>query len=102
MKKILAVVPAALLLAACTSTGTSGTALGYSSSPEYWRGPTSSVEGFRHDDVVCSARAAKFGNVDMKMAPDNRIDRPMQQWPNAVAQETYVNCMRDVGWRSLG
>ena len=71
------------------------------SSPEYWRGTSSSVDEFRHDNIVCSARAAKFGNLDPKTAPDNRLDRPMQKWPNAVAQETYEGCMRDVGWRSM-
>jgi len=100
VKTILAVVPATILLAACTSTGVSGMSMG-SSSPEYWRGSSSSVDEFRHDNVVCSARAAKFGNIDPKMAPDNRMDRPMQKWPNAVAQETYETCMHDTGWRSM-
>ena len=73
-----------------------------SSSPEYWHSASSSVDGFRHDNAVCTARAARFGNVELSMAPDNRLDRPMQRWPNAVAQETYESCMHDVGWRSMG
>ena len=101
MKTILAVVPATVLLAACASTGMSGMSMS-SSSPEYWRSPTNSIDAFRHDNVVCSARAAKFGNVDNQSVPDNRMDRPMQKWPNSVAQETYEGCMRDVGWRPVG
>jgi hypothetical protein len=72
------------------------------SSPEYWRGTSSSIDEFRHDNVVCSARAEKFGNVDPRSAPENSIDRPMQKWPNPVAQETYESCMHDVGWQPLG
>ena len=100
LKTILAVVPSAIVLAACSSAG--GAMSLSSSTPEYWSSASGSIEGFRHDDAVCSARAARFGNVDLKMVPDNRMDRPMQKWPNAVAQDTYETCMHDVGWRSMG
>jgi hypothetical protein len=98
---MLAVVPSLVVLAACSSTGGGGMSLS-SSAPEYWRSASGSIEGFRHDNAVCTARAARFGNVDPNMTPDNRMDRPMQKWPNAVAQEAYENCMYDVGWHSMG
>lgn len=99
MKAILAVVPA-ILVAACTSTGGGSSLMASSSSStRYWTGVSDSVDAFRHDNVVCSARASKFGNITSG-APENRIDRPMQKWPNDVAQETYEQCMHDVGWRS--
>jgi len=93
MKKILAVAPA-MLLAACASSPS----LMPSSSTTYWVGTSSSIEEFRHDNVVCSARAQKFG--DVSTAPDNRIDRPAQRWPNATAQEAYDGCMSQKGWRA--
>jgi hypothetical protein len=95
MKKILAVAPA-MLLAACASTSS----LMPSSSTTYWVGASSSIETFRRDNVVCSARAQKFGNVTT--APENSIDRPMQRWPNATAQDAYEACMSGYGWRAAG
>jgi len=99
MKAILAIAPA-IFVAACASTnGSSSSPMG-SSATRYWTGVSDSVDAFRHDNVVCSARAQKFGNLTS--APDNRIDRPMQKWPNETAQETYEQCMHDNGWRSAG
>lgn len=98
MKTILAIVPTTILVAACTSTGMSLS----SSTPGYWRGTSSSLIEFQRDNTVCSGRAARFGNVDASARPDNRMDRPMQRWPNATAQDTYEACMLDYGWRPLG
>lgn len=97
MKTIPVLIASALVLGACASAGKYMPA---SSAPGYWNGSSTSVETFRHDNVVCSARASRFGNVST--APDNRIDRPMQRWPNATAQETYESCMAEMGWHAAG
>ena len=96
MKKVLAIVVPTLLVAACASTGMPSLRSA-SSSPTYWVGASSSVEEFRHDNIVCSSRAARFGNV--ANTPTNRLDQPPQRWPNSVAQETYDACMAENGWR---
>jgi len=96
VKKTSLLIAPAILLAACATGGMRMPA----SPPGYWTGSSTSVEEFRHDNVVCSARASRFGNVST--APDNRIDRPMQRWPNSVAQETYESCMSEAGWHAAG
>ena len=93
MKKLFVLAAPAILLAAC---GTVQRVMPSSSGPEYWRGASGSIEEFRRDNVVCSSRAARFGNVGT--APQNRMDRPMQKWPNATAQQAYEACMQDNGW----
>lgn len=101
MKKKLALVVPSLLLAACASGGglSSLAPASSSSEPAYWRAASmgTSPSEFARDNVNCSSRAARLGNVDN--APQNRFDRPMQKWPNATAQETYESCMADAGWR---
>ena len=93
MKKLLVLAVPAILLAAC---GSVQRVMPSSSGPEYWRGASGSTEEFRRDNVVCSSRAARMGNVSS--APDNRMDRPMQKWSNATAQQVYESCMHDNGW----
>ena len=97
MKTISVVVASAFLVGACA---TAGSYMPTSSTPVYWTGSSSSIDTFRHDNVVCSARASRFGNVTN--IPDNRIDRPMQRWPNVSAQETYEACMAQLGWHAAG
>ena len=97
VKTIPVLIAAAFALAACA---TAGRYVPASNTSAYWSGSSSSVETFRHDNVVCSARASRFGNV--AAAPDNRMDRPMQRWPNQTAQETYESCMGEMGWHAAG
>ncbi len=92
MKTVLAIVVPTILLAACSSSGP----LRSSSAPEYWRSSSTSAVDFQRDNSVCSGRASRFGNV--QSAPQNSLDRPMQKWPNATAQETYEACMDEAGW----
>ena len=89
-------IPIVALAAACSSAPASRTA-----SSEYWRATSTGVDQFPGDNLACSARASRLGNVS-GAAPDNRIDRPMQKWPNASAQEVYEACMIDRGWRPAG
>ena len=96
MKTTLAIVAPALLIAACASTGQPSSGPIVSSPTTYWSGASSSSTEFRRDNVLCSARASKAGNV---AAPDNRIDRSPQKWTNAEAQQVYDSCMLDQGWR---
>ena len=94
---VTALVPVMLLAAACASTPQSKS----SSAPEYWRATSTGANQFLADNLACSARASRLGNVTTP-PPDNRIDRPMQKWPNASAQEVYESCMIDRGWRPAG
>jgi hypothetical protein len=98
VNKLLALVAPTILVAACVSSPLNGST-GSSSSSAYWRGASSSVAEFRRDNVVCSNRAARAGNV--AQMPDNRIDRPMQKWANAAAQEAYESCMLQSGWQPV-
>ena len=97
MKTIPVLVASAFVVGACA---TAGKYMPTSDTPGYWTGSSSSIDTFRHDNAVCSARASRFGNVTN--VPDNRIDRPMQRWPNAVAQEAYEACMAQLGWHAAG
>ena len=97
MKTIPVLIGSTILLAACA---TAGRYMPSSNASGYWTGSSTSEDTFRHDNVVCSSRAARFGNVSN--APDNRMDRPMQRWPNATAQEAYESCMSDMGWHAAG
>ena len=104
MKASLALVVPTLILAACASGGGMSSLMPASSSsePSYWRAASMSTSPseFARDNVNCSSRAARLGNVDK--APENRVDRPMQKWPNATAQAAYESCMADAGWRPQG
>ena len=97
MKTIVTVlVPVLALVAACASAPVSR-----SSSTEYWRATTTGANQFPGDNLACSARASRLGSVSGP-APENRLDRPMQKWPNASAQEVYEVCMLERGWRPAG
>lgn len=95
MKAIVtALVPIVALAAACSSTPTTR----MSSAPEYWRATSTGANQFPADNLACSARTTRLANLTTP-APENRIDRAMQKWPNASAQEIYATCMSERGWR---
>ncbi len=93
MKAILALVAPAILISACASAPSS-----HSSAD--WRPTTTGTDQFPGDNLACSARATRLGNG--AVAPDNRLDRPMQRWSNPVAQEVYEACMSERGWWPAG
>jgi hypothetical protein len=94
----LALVAAPLLLLAAGCASTNGGSSSPSASRPYWASSWASSSSFPGDNGACSARAKRLGGVS-DPAPANRIDGPIQKWPNATAQETYDECMRDRGWR---
>ena len=100
MKAILTTAASAILLAACASTGPSSLSMRSSASNDYWRSNAAGTSQFPGDNAACSARASRLGSV--ATAPENRIDRPIQKWPNATAQEVYDACMLERGWRPAG
>jgi hypothetical protein len=91
-----ALVPVVALAAACSATPVSR-----GSSPEYWRATSTGANQFPSDNLACSARTSRLANLGT-LAPENRLDRPMQKWPNASAQEIYEGCMLERGWRPAG
>jgi hypothetical protein len=97
MKSILTVLgPVVALAAACSASP-----VPRASSSEYWRATSTGANQFPADNLACSARTSRLANVGTP-APENRLDRPMQKWPNASAQEIYEACMFERGWRPAG
>jgi hypothetical protein len=95
MKAIVTVlVPVVALAAACATAPTS-------SAPQHWRAPNTSANQFPSDNLACATRTSRLANLTTP-APENRLDRPMQKWPNATAQDIYEGCMLERGWRPAG
>jgi hypothetical protein len=94
MKPIVTVlVPVLALAAACSSTPASNTPSG-----EYWRTMSTGANQFPGDNLACSARTSRLASLSGP-PPENQLNRPMQKWPNASAQQIYEACMLDRGWR---
>jgi hypothetical protein len=94
MKKTIASLAASLFFA----TGCSTTPSSYNvSGSKYWRSSAASADQFRGDNVVCGERAARLGGITGPH-PANAVDKPLQAWPNAAAQDAYLACMGVRGW----
>ena len=73
-------------------------------SQNYWNN-RAARSNFDVDNQSCSARASRMaptGRPDLLSGgvtvPENRVDRPPQRWVSSVAQNAYMDCMRESGW----
>ena len=87
-----------VLAAGCASTNGASSS---SSGPAYWVSKSAGTSTFAGDNGACSARASRLGGMT-GAPPENRLDKPIQKWPNATAQEAYDACMLERGWRPAG
>jgi hypothetical protein len=64
---------------------------------------------FASDNDSCGARASRMMPTPRAdqipggaTAPRNRMDQPPRPWTSAVAEEAYMGCMAERGWRVVG
>lgn len=74
----------------------------------YWRNTGATRADFTLDNQSCGARATRMKPTPRAdqlaggaTVPNNRIDRPPQRWASAVAENAYMDCMAERGWRPL-
>jgi hypothetical protein len=101
MNKATIPLAAALVLLCTGCASTNGASSSSASAREYWTSHGAGTSQFPGDNLACASRASRLGGVS-GAAPENRIDRPIQKWPNATAQEAYDSCMLERGWRPAG
>jgi hypothetical protein len=87
------------IAAACASTPPSP-------SNDYWRHAAGTRADFATDNQSCGARASRVvpqPRADQLVGgatiPNNRIDQPPRRWTHAVAENAYMDCMAEQGWR---
>lgn len=91
--------PAFALAASCATPGSNA----------HWEKAGATPADFSGDNESCGARASRMiptPRADQlpggATAPRNRMDTPPRPWTSAVAENAYMDCMAERGWRVVG
>ena len=75
----------------------------------HWEKAGATSADFASDNDSCGARASRMMPTPRAdqipggaTAPRNRMDQPPRPWTSAVAEEAYMGCMAERGWRVVG